>query len=85
MAKKTSSAFMKELKTWTKPTRGIQFTPFKAVYSLAKTAFRHPYLTIAGSLAVKGASKAGKYSKGLKIGQGPLAGRVWRKGGKWML
>ena len=85
MAKFDKTSFMKELKTWTKPTRGIQFTPFKAAYSLAKTAFRHPYLTIAGGLILKGAGKAGKYSKGLKLGQGPLAGRVWRKGGKWML
>jgi len=77
--------FLKELKSWTKPTKGIQFTPFKAAYSLAKTAFRHPYLTIAATLAVKGAKKSGKYSKGLRIGQGPLAGKVWRKGGKWFL
>ena len=77
--------FLKELKSWTKPTRGIQFTPFKAAYSLAKTAFRHPYLSIAATLAVKGAAKPGKYSKGLKFGQGNLAGKVWSRGGKWYL
>ena len=85
MAKKTSSAFIKELKTWTKPTKGFQFHPFKAAYSIVKHAARHPYLTLAGGLMLKKAGKAGKYSKGLKIGQGPLAGRVWRKGGNWML
>ena len=77
--------FLKELKSWTKPTRGIQFTPFKAAYSLAKTAFRHPYLSIAATLAVKGDRKPGKYAKGLKFGQGPLAGKKWASGGKWFL
>ena len=84
MAKKKFN-WKTELKTWTKPTRGIQFTPFKAAYSLAKTAFRHPYLSIAATLAVKGARKPGKYAKGLKFGQGPLAGKPWAKGGKWFL
>ena len=36
MAKFDKTSFMKELKTWTKPTRGIQFTPFKAAYSIGK-------------------------------------------------
>ena len=75
----------KELKSWTKPTKGIQFTPFKAAYHVGKAAFRHPYLTIAGSLLLGAAKKPGKYSKGLKLGQGSPAGKVWRKGGKWML
>ena len=84
MAKKAFN-WKTELKSWTKPTRGLQFTPFKAAYSLAKTAFRHPYLSIAATLAVKGAAKPGKYSKGLKFGQGKLAGKVWSRGGKWYL
>ena len=84
MAKKKFN-WKTELKTWTKPTRGIQFTPFKAAYSLAKTAFRHPYLSIAATLAVKGHRKPGKYAKGLKFGQGPLAGKKWASGGKWFL
>ena len=77
--------FLKELKTWTKPTKGIQFKLGKTVYDIAKTAFRHPYLTLAATLAVKGARKPGKYSKGLKLGQGKLAGKVWSRGGKWYL
>ena len=84
MAKKKFN-WKTELKTWTKPTRGIQFTPFKAAYGLAKKMVRHPYLTIAGTLALKGAAKSGKYSKGLKLGQGKLAGKVWSRGGKWFL
>ena len=76
---------VKELKTWTKPTKGITFHPFKAAYGLAKIAFRHPIKTIAGSLLLSAAKKPGKYSKGLKLGQGSLASKVWRKGGKWML
>ena len=51
MAKKVQSKFMKELSSWAKPTKGIVFTPGKAVYSLAKTAFRHPYITLAATLA----------------------------------
>ena len=74
-----------ELKSWTKPTKGIKFTPFKAAYHVGKAAFRHPYLTIAAGLAFKVAKKKGKYSKGLKLGEGSLAGKVWRRGGKWML
>ena len=84
MAKKKFN-WKTELKTWTKPTRGIQFTPFKAAYGLAKKMVRHPYLTIAASLAVKGARKPGKYAKELKFGQGPLAGKKWASGGKWFL
>ena len=84
MAKKKFN-WKTELKTWTKPTRGIQFTPFKAAYGLAKKMVRHPYLTIAATLAVKGHRKPGKYAKGLKFGQGPLAGKKWASGGKWHL
>ena len=50
MAKKVQSKFMKELSSWAKPTKGIVFTPGKAVYSLAKTAFRHPYITLAANV-----------------------------------
>ena len=53
MAKKGQSKFMKELSSWAKPTKGIVFTPGKAVYSLAKTAFRHPYLATAAVFAPK--------------------------------
>ena len=77
--------FLKELKTWTKPTKGFQFHPFKAAYSIVKHAARHPYLTLAATLAVKAHRKPGKYAKGLKFGQGPLAGKPWAKGGKWFL
>ena len=77
--------FLKEIKSWTKPAKGLVLTPGKAIYSLAKTAFRHPYLSIAATLAVKGAGKPGKYAKGLKFGQGPLAGKKWASGGKWHL
>ena len=84
MAKKKFN-WKTELKSWTKPTRGIQFTPFKAAYGLAKKMVRHPYLTIAATLAVKGHRKPGKYAKGLKFGQGPLAGKKWASGGKWHL
>ena len=34
--------FLKEIKSWTKPAKGLVLTPGKAIYSLAKTAFRHP-------------------------------------------
>ena len=44
---------LEELKTWTKPTKGIKFTPFKAAYSLGKTAFRHPVLATASYLVGK--------------------------------
>jgi len=83
MAKKGQSNFMKELSSWAKPTKGIVFTPGKAIYSLAKTAFRHPYVTAAAYFALK--PKKGKFAKGLKLGQGPYAGTKWAKGGKWML
>ena len=85
MAKIKGFNWKKELGEWTKPTKGFSLRLGKTAYHIAKGVVRHPYLTIAGTLAVKGASKAGKYSKGLKLGQGPLASRVWRRGGKWML
>ena len=73
---------VKELKTWTKPTKGITFTPFKAAYSLAKTAFRHPYLTLAGGIALKARGAKGKYAKGLKFNQFGTGGQIISKGGK---
>ena len=76
MAKKTFN-WKTELKTWTKPTRGIQFTPFKAAYSLAKTAFRHPYLTIAATLAHGG--KKAKWKKRRAWFNTPLAGQNLKK------
>ena len=51
MAKKTSSAFMKELKTWTKPAKGFVLTPGKALYHVAKGVVKHPYITLAAGLA----------------------------------
>ena len=68
-----------ELKSWTKPTRGIQFTPGKAVYSLARTAFRHPYLAAAVTFAPKIYGKfKGKLPKRAK-------NSPWTKKGRWML
>ena len=78
MAKKAIN-WKTELKTWTKPTRGIQFTPGKAVYSLARTAFRHPYLAAAVTFAPKIYGKfKGKLPKRAKISP-------WTKKGRWML
>ena len=79
------ASFMKELKTWTKPAKGFGLTVGRAAYHLGKVVVRHPIKTIAGSLLLGAAKKPGKYSKGLKLGQGSLASKVWRKGGKWML
>ena len=71
--------FLKELKSWTKPTRGIQFTPFKAAYSVGKLAFRHPYLAAAVTFAPKIYGKfKGKIPKRAKISP-------WTKKGRWML
>jgi len=71
--------FLKELKSWTKPTKGIQLHPFKAAYSLAKTAFRHPYLAAAVTFAPKIYGKfKGKLPKRPKISP-------WTKKGRWML
>ena len=79
MAKKGQSKFMKELSSWAKPTKGIVFTPGKAVYSLAKTAFRHPYLATAAVFAPKIYGKfKGKIPKRAKISP-------WTKKGRWML
>jgi hypothetical protein len=55
---------LEELKTWTKPTKGIKFTPFKAAYSLGKTAFRHPVLSTAAYFLGK---KLLKKTPGLKF------------------
>ena len=76
MAKKKFN-WKTELKSWTKPTRGIQFTPFKAAYSLAKTAFRHPYLSIAATLAH--GAKTAKWKKRRAWFNTPLAGQNLKK------
>ena len=66
---------VKELKTWTKPVKGITFTPFKAAVSLGKTlprmalgaaklAFKHPITTTATWLIGK---KILKTKPGLKF------------------
>ena len=68
---------VEELKTWTKPTKGITFTPFKAAYSLGKTAFRHPVLATATYLL-------GKKQLKEKIAKRP-AFKQYNKKGKWML
>ena len=64
---------VKELKTWTKPTKGITFTPFKAAYSLGKTALKHPLIT-AGLFLAHGGKKA-KWAKRRKWHNTPLAGK----------
>ena len=61
MAKKTSSAFMKELKTWTKPAKGFGLTVGRAAYHLGKVVVRHPIKTIAGSLLLGAAKLAWKH------------------------
>jgi hypothetical protein len=72
----------KELKSWTKPTKGLVLTPGKAAYHLAKTAVRHPYLTLAGGIALKARGAKGKYAKGLKFNQFGTGGKILSKGGK---
>ena len=67
----------KELKSWTKPTKGIKFTPFKAAYHVGKAALRHPYLTIAASLT-HGVKKS-KWAKRNKWFNTPLAGQNLKK------
>ena len=74
---------MKELKSWGKPAKGIVFTPGKLAYSVAKTAFRNPYLTLGATLAFKARGKKGKYSKGLSFNQFSPSGQIISKGGKW--
>ena len=66
-----------ELKSWTKPTKGIQFHPFKAAYHVGKAAFRHPYLTIAAGLTH--GVKKGKWAKRNKWFNTPLAGQNLKK------
>ena len=78
MAKKTFN-WKTELKTWTKPSRGFVPTPGRAIYSLAKTAFGHPYLATAAAFAPKIYGKfKGKLPKRAKISP-------WTKKGRWML
>jgi hypothetical protein len=67
------SAFMKELKTWTKPAKGLVLTPGKAIYHLGKAAVRHPYISIAAGL-LHGGKKA-KWAKRRKWHNTPLAGK----------
>ena len=69
--------FLKELKSWTKPAKGLVLTPGKAIYSLAKTAFRHPYVTIAATLAHGG--KKAKWKKRRAWFNTPLAGQNLKK------
>ena len=71
--------FLKEIKSWTNPAKGLVLTPGKAVYSLARTAFRHPYLAAAVTFAPKIYGKfKGKLPKRAKISP-------WTKKGRWML
>ena len=83
MAKKGQSKFMKELSSWAKPTKGIVFTPGTAVYRVANTAFRHPYITLAATLA--GGVKRSRHLRRRKFYESPLAGQRLKKNGKWML
>ena len=71
--KPKQSNFMKELKSWGKPAKGIVFTPGKLAYSVAKTAFRHPYITLGASLI--GGAKRKKWAKRRVWHETPLAGQ----------
>ena len=69
--------FLKEIKSWTKPAKGLVLTPGKAIYSLAKTAFRHPYATIAATVAH--GAKTAKWKKRKSWFNTPLAGQNLKK------
>jgi len=78
MAKKKFN-WKTELKTWTKPTKGLQFNLGKTVYGIGKFAFRHPYISTAAAFAPKIYGKLkGKLPKRPKISP-------WTKKGRWML
>ena len=78
MAKKKFN-WKTELKTWTKPTKGLQFKLGKTVYGIGKFAFRHPYISTAVAFAPKIYGKfKGKLPKRPKISP-------WTKKGRWML
>ena len=67
---------IKGFKNLFKPAKGITFTPFKAAYSLAKTAFRHPYLAAAAIASPKIYSKfKGKLPKRSKVNPWTKKGR----------
>ena len=83
MAKKGQSKFMKELSSWAKPTHGIVLTPGKVLYKAAKTAFRHPYATLAASMGW--GTKRARHLRSRKFYDSPLAGQHLKKNGKWML
>ena len=68
---------IKGFKNLLKPAKGITFTPFKAAYSLAKTAFRHPVLATATYLL-------GKKQLKEKIAK-RSAFKQYNKKGKWLL
>jgi len=67
------ASFMKELKTWTKPAKGFGLTLGKTAYHLGKAVVRHPYISIAASLAHGG--KKAKWAKRRKWFNTPLAGK----------
>ena len=69
--------FLKELKSWTKPAKGLVLTPGKAIYHLGKAAVRHPYISIAAGL-LHGGKKA-KWAKRRKWFNTPLAGQNLKK------
>ena len=81
--KPKESAFMKELKSWAKPTKGLVFTPGKAAYHVAKAAVRHPYIALtAGAIWGK---KQSRFKRNKAWYDSPLSGQYLKKGGKWML
>ena len=75
--KPKDTKFMKELKSWVKPTKGLVLTPGKAAYHLAKTAVRHPYVALAATLTH--GSKRAKWGKRRKWFNTPLAGQNLKK------
>ena len=71
--KPKDTKFMKELKSWVKPTKGLVLTPGKAAYHLAKGVVRHPYIALTAGIA-HGAKRA-KWAKRRIWFNTPLAGQ----------
>ncbi len=72
-----NSKFIKELKQWTTPAKGVGVTIGKTLYRGAKLAWRHPYITLAATLAHGG--KKAKWAKRRKWFNTPLAGQNLKK------
>ena len=75
--------FLKELKQWTTPAKGVGITLGKTLYRGAKLAWRHPYLTLAASLTH--GAKRGRWKKRRAWFDTPLAGQKLKSKGKWNL